>query len=203
MPDNNLDFQEIYTTFHPKIRGYLSRMLEENEADELTQDVFGKIAKSLKGFRGDAKLSTWIYRIATNAVLDRLRSSSFKQQKREGAQDTSQNPGMVESQNRNVWTGEKPPDVEHQIIRHEMNQCIREYIEQLPENYQVVLLLSDIEGFKNPEIAEILKISLGSVKVRLHRARAKLKESLGRHCSFYLDERGELACDRKKTFPSD
>ncbi len=198
MPGKELDFQEIYTTYQPKILGYLSRMLDEHEAEELTQDVFAKIAKALKGFRGEAQLSTWIYRIATNAALDRVRSSSFKQQKREGVPDDSQCQSLIESEDKNVWTGEKKPDVEHQVIRHEMNSCIREYIDQLPEDYRVVLLLSEVEGFKNPEIAEILKISLDLVKIRLHRARAKLKESLGRHCSFYLDERSELACDRKK-----
>lgn len=203
MTGNNLDFQEVYTTFHAKIRGYLCHMLEESDAEELTQDVFAKIAKALEGFRGDAKLSTWVYRIATNAALDRIRSASFKQQRREDAQDASHGPDMVESQGRNVWTGEKQQDAEHQVIRHEMNRCIREYIDQLPEDYRVVLLLSDVEGFKNPEIAEILKISLDSVKIRLHRARGKLKESLGRHCCFYLDERGELACDRKKSCAPD
>lgn len=110
---------------------------------------------------------------------------------------------MVESQGRNVWTGEKQQDAEHQVIRREMNKCIRDYINQLPEDYRVVLLLSDVEGFKNPEIAEILKISLDCVKIRLHRARVKLKDSLGRHCCFYLDERGELACDRKKSCTPD
>lgn len=203
MPGQELDFQEIYTIFQPKILGYLSRMLDENEAEELTQEVFAKIAKARKGFRGEAQLSTWIYRIATNAALDRVRSSSFKQKKREGVPDDSQSQCLVQSEDRNVWTGEKRPDVEHQVIRHEMNSCIREYIDQLPENYRVVLLLSDVEGFKNPEIAEILRISLGTVKIRLHRAKAKLKESLGRRCDFYLDERGELACDRKKPESSD
>jgi RNA polymerase sigma-70 factor (ECF subfamily) len=80
-----------------------------------------------------------------------------------------------------------------------MNRCIRNYIEQLPEDYGTVLVLSEVEGFKNREIAEILEVSLDTVKIRLHRARAKLKESLGTHCNFYLDERSELACDRKET----
>jgi RNA polymerase sigma-70 factor (ECF subfamily) len=79
-----------------------------------------------------------------------------------------------------------------------MNSCIREYIEQLPEDYRAVLVLSEVEGLKNLEIAEILGVSLYTVKIRLHRARARLKERLGSHCNFYLDERSELACDRKE-----
>jgi RNA polymerase sigma-70 factor (ECF subfamily) len=79
-----------------------------------------------------------------------------------------------------------------------MNSCIREYIEQLPEDYRAVLVFSEVEGLKNLEIAEILGVSLYTVKIRLHRARARLKERLGSHCNFYLDERSELACDRKE-----
>lgn len=199
MPDKQLDFQTVYATFQPKVHRYLSRMLDETEAEELTQEVLTKVAKSLKDFRGEAQLSTWVYRIATNTALDRLRSASFKQRQREEVADDSSCLKPVESTDKNAWTGEKRPDAEHQVIRKEMNRCIREYIDRLPENYRVVLILSEVEGFTNPQIAEILQISLDSAKVRLHRARAKLKESLGKHCNFYLDNRGELACDRKKS----
>lgn len=197
MHDKELDFQSVYATFQPKILRYLSRILNETEAEELTQEVFAKVAKAFKEFRGEAQLSTWVYRIATNTALDRLRSASYKQQQREEVAGDSSCREPVESTDKNVWTGEKRPDAEHQVIRQEMNLCIREYIDRLPENYRVVLILSEVEGFTNPQIAEILQISLDSVKIRLHRARAKLKESLGKHCNFYLDERGELACDRK------
>lgn len=193
MTEKERDFQEIYTAFQPKILGYLTRMLGAAEAEELTQEVFLKVDKGLKAFRGEARLSTWIYRIATNAALDRLRSASYRQQAREGVgEDASGEP-----QDRNVWSGEKKPGADQQLIRQEMNSCIRGYIDQLPEDYRAVLVLSEVEGFKNREIAEILEVSLDTVKIRLHRARARLKESLGRHCNFYLDEQSELACDRK------
>lgn len=198
MSGKKMDFEEIYTTFHPKILGYLSRMLGGNEAEDLTQEVFVKVDKALKEFRGEARVSTWIYRIATNAALDRLRSSSFKQKEKECMPGDSSDESMTETEDMDVWTGEKKPGAEQQLIRQEMNRCIRNYIEQLPEDYGTVLVLSEVEGFKNREIAEILEVSLATVKIRLHRARARLKESLGRHCNFYLDERSELACDRKE-----
>jgi RNA polymerase sigma-70 factor (ECF subfamily) len=197
MAGKEWDFQEIYTTFQPKIFGYLSRMLDVNEAEDLTQEVFVKVDKALKEFRGEAQLSTWIYRIATNAALDRLRSSSFKQKERERVPGDSSSQNVIEPEDRNVWTDEQKEGVDQQLIRQEMNSCIREYIDQLPEDYRAVLVLSEVEGFKSREVAEILGVSLETVKIRLHRARAKLKERLGRHCNFYLDERGELACDRK------
>jgi len=198
MTDKELDFEEIYSLFQPRILGYLSRMLGENEAEDLTQEVFVKVDRALKEFRGEARLSTWIYRIATNAALDRLRSSPYRQRARESVQADSADQGAG-LEDKNVWTGETKEGLDQQLIRREMNSCIREYIDQLPEDYRTVLLLSEVEGFKNREIAEILGVSLDTVKIRLHRARARLKESLDSHCNFYLDERSELACDRKET----
>ena len=78
-----------------------------------------------------------------------------------------------------------------------MNACIREFIERLPENYKTVVVLSELEGFKNGEIAAILGISLDAVKIRLHRAREKLRKTLQTGCSFYRNADDELACDRK------
>ena len=76
-------------------------------------------------------------------------------------------------------------------------------IDQLPETYRTVLLLSEEEGFKNREIAEILQVSLDNVKIRLHRAKSKLKVSLQNNCDFYLDERSEISCDRKQQCDSE
>ncbi len=81
-----------------------------------------------------------------------------------------------------------------------MSECVREYIDKLPVDYKTVLILSEIEGFKNKEIADILQISLENVKIRLHRARAGLKKELNDGCDFYHNEQGTLACDRKPIF---
>ena len=197
MPGEKLNFQDVYAAFQPKILRYLSGLLGENEAEDLTQEVFVKVDKALKSFKGESQLSTWIYRIATNAALDRLRSSSYKQKGKESVSVDSADQSVPEPEAKNVWTGEKNPDVDQQLIRQEMNSCVRGYIDQLPEDYSLVLILSEVEGFKNREIAEILEVSLDTVKIRLHRARAKLKKSLDGNCNFYLDERSELACDRK------
>ncbi|VBB06442.1 rna polymerase sigma factor 70 region 4 type 2 [Lucifera butyrica] len=70
-------------------------------------------------------------------------------------------------------------------------------IDTLPETYRLAVILSDLEGLKNKEIAAILDISLDVVKVRLHRGRAQLKKELLQYCHFYWDERNELTCDPK------
>jgi RNA polymerase sigma-70 factor (ECF subfamily) len=80
-----------------------------------------------------------------------------------------------------------------------MGECGREYIDKLPPDYRAVMVLSELEGFKNREIADILQVSLDTVKIRLHRARASLKKDLDDGCSFYRNEQDIFACDRKPT----
>ena len=91
----------------------------------------------------------------------------------------------------------QPLRVETEVIRVEMNDCIKQFIDELPDNYRSVIVLSDIEGFRNKEIADILRVSLETVKIRLHRARQELKRKLETGCEFYRDERDDFACDRR------
>lgn len=78
-----------------------------------------------------------------------------------------------------------------------MNKCIRGVIENLPDNYRMVVILSELEGLQNKEIAEILELSLDVVKVRLHRGKVRLQRELLNYCNFSWDERNELICDPK------
>jgi RNA polymerase sigma-70 factor (ECF subfamily) len=82
-------------------------------------------------------------------------------------------------------------------MRDQMSSCIHDYINTLPENYRAVVLLSEIEGLTNREIAEVLELTLDTVKIRLHRGREKLKEKLRNGCSFDRDEDNVLVCDPK------
>lgn len=182
-----LGFQAVHERFRSRVLHYLTRLVGEGEAEDLTQSVMLKVSEGLPDFRGDSSLSTWIYRIATNAALDRLRRKSI-----ETPVETE-----VESDEANVPQDAQAPSVETTAIREEMSACIREFIERLPENYRTVMVLSELEGFKNDEIAAILGLSLDTVKIRLHRAREKLRKELGLGCSLHRDEDGELACDRK------
>lgn len=74
--DAQLDFQNVYGQFHPRIQRYLRRLLGPNDGEDVTQEVFAKVSQALPQFRGDSSLSTWIYRIATNTAYDKLRSPS-------------------------------------------------------------------------------------------------------------------------------
>lgn len=200
MAETDLDFQTIYNTFQPKIRRYLTRLLGEFEAEDLTQEVFMKVSQFLKDFRGESQLSTWIYRIANNLAMDRLRSPAHKRMIRKAGTIEPDSTRETPIENGDTWTDKKETSVDQQVIQKEMNQCIRNFIENLPGNYKNVVILSELEGLKNQEIADILQISLDNVKIRLHRARTKLKKELESNCSFYKNELNEFACDLKSSF---
>lgn len=183
------DFDSIYKEFQPKIYRYLSNLINESEASDLTQTVFLKVSKSLESFRGESSLSTWIYRIATNVAHDHA-SSSLAQQKR--SEQLLDEDASIDD-----FPDQSEQGTDREYIRREMNACIRGVVEQLPENYRTVLLLSEFEELANSEIAEILHISIDTVKVRLHRGRTALRKAMESQCSLYHDERNELMCDRK------
>lgn len=184
------DFNTVYQKYHSRILHYISRLAGSNEAEDITQEVFEKVSRGLAGFKGKSQLSTWIYRIATNAALDRMRSPSYKRKS-----------GELEeaSEDENVWIRQRKTPIDQQLIRKEMSECVREHIDTLSSDYKTVILLSEQEGFTNQEIADVLQVSLDTVKIRLHRARAGLKKILDEACDFYHNEQNILACDRKSS----
>ena len=189
-------FREIFDTYHPIILRYLTRIVGQAEAEDITQEVLIKVNKSLPQFRGDSSLNTWIYRIATNCAIDRLRCKSERQtldSERVMTEEDSDNISEQES----CCIESESPSVETGVIRKEMSQCVLEYIDRLSENYRTVLILSELEGLSNAEIADIIGISLDSVKIRLHRARQELRQELSTGCNFHRDEHNEFACARK------
>ncbi len=184
------DFSKIYDEYYPKIVRYLARLVGELEAEDAAQEVFVKISRSLAKFRGESSLSTWVYRIATNAAMDHLRKPSSKR--------SSQSPEEKDVPgDEDVGPIDDRPLLDTLLMRKDMNDCIRGVVESLPADYRSVLVLSEFEGLTNSETAEIIGISLNTAKIRLHRARTKLRKALEAKCIFYRDERNELSCDRK------
>jgi RNA polymerase sigma-70 factor (ECF subfamily) len=177
-----LDFQNIHDEFRPKIQRYLIRMVGEYEAEDLTQEVFARIYRSLTSFRGESQLSTWIYRIATNAALDRLRDPAFNQIEQNGLMDGPE-AADKEVKDQDLWTGEEPPSPEQQLFRKERLECYFDFIENLPPNYRKVVALSELGELAANEIADILGLSLDVVKIRLHRGRLRLLQELKSHCT--------------------
>ena len=176
-----LEFDKIHADFRPKVQRYLTRLVGEPEAEDLTQEVFVKISRALGTFRGESKLSTWIYRIATNAALDKLRDPSFKRIAQEGLIEDADS-GEMKIEDKVVMSGALAPSLEQQICRTERYECYRDFIQDLPANYRTVVALSELEDLAANEIAEILGLSVDVVKIRLHRGRARLLKALQSHC---------------------
>jgi len=192
MDNTAQDFQKIHDEFRPRILRYLRRMLGDTDAEDVCQEVFVKVDRALPAFRGESSLATWVYRIATNAALDHVRSAAFRQAKSKvesSDDDDPEGPGAKRTEATHL------PDT--LLIRKDMNDCIRGIVDGLPELYRTVLVLSDLEELTNAEIAGVLGISLDAVKIRLHRGRARLRKEMDKKCVFYRDSRNELACDRK------
>ena len=191
--DTVMSFEEIHDEFRPRIHRFLCRMVGEADAEDVLQEVFVKANRALSGFRGESSLTTWIYRIATNAALDHVRSSSFRQ----GAMtvDIGAVESQPEAQGGELMEATPLPDL--LLIRDDMDACIREVVCSLPEPFLTALVLSNLNELTNAETAGVLGISLEAVKIRIHRARAKLRKELEKKCDFYRDARSGLACDRK------
>jgi len=190
-----MEIQDIYNKYRQAIIRYLTRQTGSvDEAEDLTQEVFIKINKGLKKFRGDSSLSTWIYKIATNIAIEHLRSVSFRKINKQTVFSSNMDD---ELKGKVSLLKYKEPSPEQQIEDDEMSGCIHDYINQLNENYRTVILLCDYEGLKNKEAAEVLGISLETVKIRLHRARAKMKKMVNNGCNVYNKHNDELGCDKK------
>jgi RNA polymerase sigma-70 factor (ECF subfamily) len=158
-------------------------------AEDLTQETLLRAHQKLTTLDDPARVVPWLYRIATNLARDRFRSSSYRNP-----------PGSLESDPDAGQSGEEAlaaaaPRLDKVMEQKEMSTCVQDYLMALSDSYRAVILLHDAEGLTNPEIAEMLGDSLATVKIRLHRARAKLREALSRACSFSTDQRGVLVCE--------
>jgi len=194
MTTNGEPFRKVHDEFRQKIYRYLCRMIGETDAEDVCQEVFVKVDKALPGFRGESSLATWIYRVATNAALDHVRSASSRQAALRTGLSAADEPVPGEGV---MGPGGEVQLPDTLLIRKDMNDCIRGIVDSLPELYRTALVLSDLEELTNAEIAAVLGISLDAAKIRIHRARTRLRKEMDKKCVFYRDSRNELACDRK------
>jgi RNA polymerase sigma-70 factor (ECF subfamily) len=177
-----LNFDEIHAAYRPKIRRYLARMVGEEEAEDLTQEVFVKVHRSLEGFKGDSKFSTWIYRIATNTALDKLRSPSFRRTAECVSLTEAADPERKSAFEKAAVGKREETSPERQVFLRQRFDCYRGVLDGLPVNYRAVVALSELGDLAAEEIAKILGLSPATVKIRLHRGRERLLRELKAHC---------------------
>jgi len=142
------------------------------EADDIAQEVFLKVYTKAGGFKGKSSFSTWLYRITVNRCVDELRKRNSKIISYETEFNEEEKLKLKDV------LASKEKDSTQELRQKELQDIIQKAMNSLPEKYRVILTLKEIEGFSYNEISQIMKISLGKVKIWLFRARQKLKEKL-------------------------
>lgn len=164
-------FEQLVAEYGDRVYGIALRITgAPSDAEEVMQDAFLHAFQSWSSYRGEAAPTTWLYRIVVNEALMRVRSRRPVDRLMEQDEPLE----IVD------WSG----DVAQAAIRDELQEQLESAISRLPEDFQVVLVLRDLDGLSTAEAAEILDISEAAVKSRLHRARLMLRSFLS---GFFAD----------------
>ncbi len=154
-------FERLYRAHSARVHSLVRRMLGDDDADEVTQDVFVRVWQKLGTFRGESAFSTWLHRLAVNVVLARRAELGTRRRR---FHDDDAPLELVSARPRSP---ESVMDFEQALAR-------------LPEGARQVFVLHDVEGYRHEEIAEMLGLATGTSKSQLHRARMALRNHMDR-----------------------
>jgi RNA polymerase sigma-70 factor, ECF subfamily len=165
---------ELWTAFGGPLKRFIAkRVPDEHDAEDLLQEVFLRAHVAFHSVRDPNRVRPWLYRVATNAVADYYRKRRL-----------ADLPLMADE----LADDEPGPD----NANREVARCLGPMINELPEGYRRALILADLEGLPQKEVAEELGLSLSGAKSRIQRARRKLKATLLSCCRFDLDRLGNV-----------
>jgi len=171
-------FEFLVTRYEAKVYRLAIRMLRNpQDAEDALQETFLQVFRGLPGFEGRSQFSTWLFRLASNVCLMRIRHRETEPSKLLPLEDylpkleEGEGPSMVD------WA-DRPEDA---LLSKESREQMMGALEKLPPEYRAVFILRDIEGFSNAETGESLGISIAAVKSRLHRARLALRGMLSEY----------------------
>ncbi len=166
-------FTELIGLYERRIFQLVLRMLgDRGEAEDVAQDVFLTVFKSIDGFRGDSKLSTWLYRIATNQCKNRIKYLERRARGKKTELDELSEHARIESSSMSSAATVARPD--EQAEANQMAVLMRRAVATLPEEQRELVVLRDVENLSYEEIQAITGLAEGTVKSRLHRARLAL-----------------------------
>ncbi len=164
---------DLASLYGPRIQQLAFRYLKNwEDAEEVTQDVLLKVHRKIDAFRGDAALSSWIYRITFNTAMSRLRNGRFSRPHEVPRQDDAPEQS---SQDPADWSSL----ADDQVMRAQMRDRLIEALTHLPQVYRVPVILRDIQGLSTEEASAILRVKPQTLKSRLHRGRLILRQHLG------------------------
>jgi RNA polymerase sigma-70 factor, ECF subfamily len=173
-------YDELVRTYHVSIYQVAYRMLGDTaDASDVVQEIFLKVFRHIGGFKSEASLKTWIFRIALSEILNRLRWW-----KRRYRSSTVSIDEPAPNGNGHYFADSKPTP-EEVLQSKEQEDAVQHALRKLSSDHRSIVVLRDIEGFSYAEIAGVLGVSIGTVKSRLARARADLKKSLMRYLSVH------------------
>jgi RNA polymerase sigma-70 factor, ECF subfamily len=170
-------YDELVRTYNSSIFHVAYRMLGDTaEAADVVQEIFIKVFRNIGGFKGESALKTWIFRIALSEILNRLRW--WKSRHRSSTFSLDDQPG-----GNGHYVTDSGPTPDEVLESKEREFAIQQALGKLSRDHRSIVVLRDIEGFSYTEIADVLGISIGTVKSRLARARGDLKKSLMHYLS--------------------
>src|SRR4051812_37208790 len=174
---------ELVRNFNGQIFHVAFRMLgDSGDAADVAQEIFLKVFRNIGGFKGESSLKTWIFRIAFSEILNRLRW--WKRRHRQSTVSLDAEQSVNGNGNGNgYYVSDVRPTPEQALESKEQEEAIQKALAKLSGDHRSIIILRDIEGFSYGEIADVLGISIGTVKSRLARGRADLKKSLIRYLS--------------------
>ena len=167
---------DLASLYGPRIQQLAFRYLKNwEDAEEVAQDVLLKVYRKIEAFRGDAALSSWIYRITFNTAMSRLRTGRFNKNAEVQSAEL-QIDGMEHVK-------AEPADwsslADDQVMRGQMRERLIDALTHLPEVYRVPVILRDIQGLSTEEASAVLRVKPQTLKSRLHRGRLILRQYLG------------------------
>jgi RNA polymerase sigma-70 factor, ECF subfamily len=171
---NEKAFSDLVNTYQKMVINTCYGLLHNIEdAEDVAQDVFIEVFRSASGFRGDSKLSTWIYRIAVNRSLNFLRDHKSRRMMQSLA-------NIVESSSDGSggYYAEQGGDPQSELENTQRSKIMHEAIDELPKNQRIVFTLSKYEDLSYKEISEIMELSISSVESLMHRAKKNLQKKL-------------------------
>jgi len=172
-------YDELVRVYHATIFHVAYRMLgDSGDASDVVQEIFLKVFRNINGFKGESALKTWVFRIAFSEILNRLRWWKRRHRQSTVSLDDDYNGNGNPHQIRDA-----SPTPEQALETKEQDLAIQAALGKLTSDHRSIIILRDIEGFSYSEIADVLGVSIGTVKSRIARARADLKNSLMRYLS--------------------
>lgn len=170
----NVEFQEVYARYKDPVWRLARRMSRTDEdALDATQEIFVRVWRGLPGFRGASKLSTWVFQVAWNCLRSRHRRSR-------GALHLVEVPTASTDPAEGIEVRDPAPDPERQAVATQLLERVDAALGRLPDEQRAVIWLRDAEGLSYEEIARALDVPIGTVRSRLARARAALREAVER-----------------------